>query len=244
MEPQRVWMAKRRAVNDETFRWPRVVSITAVLVLHAGFLMVLLAPATRWRWDENHRSASPADTLRVRFLALPPPRHVVAPPPRHRPRVVPLPETPLLSVHRTQQAPAPAISASVATPPMAVTTTNAAPSYVPGGGRFGASSGYGSSDTRLPGSAAPVRGAPVFPMADPRMQGIAGVARVVQSLFGIPDHHCVEVDAWRTLTPDQRLERHIDDAQIDDTAARYGCGPGKEAGRPVGQRIQSMRQPR
>lgn len=238
-------MAKRRSVNSETFRWPRVVSIAAVLALHVGFLMVLLAPATRWRWNGGRRSPSAADTLQVRLIALPPPRHVVAPPPPHRSRVAPLPKTPLLSVRRTQQAPVLAISASVASsPPEPVASTNAAPSYVPGGGRFGASSGYGSSDTRLPGSAAPVRGAPVFPMADPRMQGIAGVARVVQSLFGIPDHHCVEVDAWRTLTPDQRLERHIDDAQIDDTAARYGCGPGKEAGRPVGQRIQSMRQPR
>lgn len=127
---------------------------------------------------------------------------------------------------------------------MTTTTTNTAPSYVPGGGRFGAPSGYGSSDTRLPGSAEPVRGAPVFAMADPKMQGVAGLVRRVQGLFGVADHHCLDVDAWRTLTPSERLARHIDDAQIDDEAAEYGCGPGKGAGLPVGQRIQAMGQPR
>ncbi|MFS6674158.1 hypothetical protein, partial [Staphylococcus aureus] len=70
-----------------------------------------------------------------------------------------------------------------------------------------------------------VRTAPALQMVDPKMQGIAGAVRTVQRLFGVPDSHCVDVDAWRGMTVGERIARHIDDARIEETAARYHCGP-------------------
>ena len=75
----------------------------------------------------------------------------------------------------------------------------------------------------LPGSGTPiVQG---FHMTDPRMQGIAGVARTLQHLFGIPDQHCVNVDAWRGMTVQEQLARHISLAQVERTAEEYHCLP-------------------
>lgn len=101
----------------------------------------------------------------------------------------------------------------------------AMPAYVPGGGRFAADSGFARDSVHLPGSAQRVRGAPALQMVDPKMQGIAGAVRTVQRLFGVPDSHCVDVDAWRGMTVGERIARHIDDARIEETAARYHCGP-------------------
>ena len=63
-------------------------------------------------------------------------------------------------------------------------------------------------------------------MADPRMQGVAGVARTLQALFGVTDRHCVDVEAWRGMTERERLERHVSLAQMERTAQEYHCGPG------------------
>lgn len=97
------------------------------------------------------------------------------------------------------------------------------PTYVPGGGRFAADPGFTRDNVHLPGSARPVRGAPVLHMIDPKMQGIAGAVRTVQRLFGIPDSHCVDLDVWRNMTRSERIAHYITDEQMDDYAERYHC---------------------
>ncbi|BFI94504.1 MAG: hypothetical protein RSP_00140 [Rhodanobacter sp.] len=108
---------------------------------------------------------------------------------------------------------------------MAGNHDSAAPSGIPGGGRFAPDAGYARDNVQLPGGMQPVHGMPVFRMVDPRMQGMAGAVRRLQRLFGVPDSHCVDVDVWRHMTVAERIARHIDDSRIEETAARHGCGP-------------------
>jgi hypothetical protein len=44
-------------------------------------------------------------------------------------------------------------------------------------------------------------------------------------LFGVPDRHCVDVEAWRGMTEREQLERHVSLAQVERTAQEYHCGP-------------------
>lgn len=216
------------AVNPQAFRWSRVAIMAAVLLIHAGFVVLLLLPAGTWHWRGAGRPAARPDALSLRFIALPsvmpvPPRarvlqHVRAWMPARRPA----------RVAASATAPQPRQPDSGAGNPPAPTAEAApetAPAYIAGGGRF-ATPDFARDDMRLPGSAQRVAGAPVLHMADPKMQGIAGAVRTVQRLFGIPDKHCVDVDVWRGMTASERIARHIDDERIDETAARYHCGPG------------------
>lgn len=213
----------------EAFRWSRVATMVAVLLIHAGFVVLLLLPTGAWRWRGAKRSSVRPDALSLRFIAMPPLRPTLtrprmlpsahAPPPMHRPRVaVPV------AARNLQSPPSPVPDTNIPPPPVN-DSGNSLPSFVPGGGRFGADSTYVRDNVHLPGSAQRVRGAPVLQMADPKMQGIAGAVRTVQRLFGIPDSHCVDVDVWRGMTVAERIARHIDDARIEETATRYHCGP-------------------
>lgn len=100
------------------------------------------------------------------------------------------------------------------------------PSFIANGGRFAAPR-YGRQNLRLPGSDQTVRGAPVLPMIDPRMQGLAGVVHFIGSLTGAVDPHCLDLEAWRGMTPEERGAHHVvtDHAQMDTIAARYNCKP-------------------
>jgi hypothetical protein len=75
----------------------------------------------------------------------------------------------------------------------------------------------------LPGSAVAI--VPGIRLVDPRSQGVAGAVRALQALFGVPDPHCVDVDAWRTLSTQELLDRHISPAQVQRTAEQYQCFP-------------------
>jgi hypothetical protein len=215
------------SANPQAFRWSRVATMAVVLLIHAGFVILLLLPAGAWRWRGTTR-APRSDALSLRFMALPSvlplrPRakvlpHVHATTPMRRPM-------PVVSVVAPKPQPRLAVSASVPSA-SADDIRSAQPSYIAGGGRFATDSGFTRDNVHLPGSAQPVHGMPVFHMVDPQMQGIAGAVRTVQKLFGIPDSHCVDVDVWRAMTTSERIAKHIDDERIDETAARYHCRPG------------------
>ncbi|QWT21630.1 hypothetical protein KPL74_06395 [Bacillus sp. NP157] len=80
----------------------------------------------------------------------------------------------------------------------------------------------------LPGSG--IQRAPGMRMADPRTQGIAGAARFVQSLLGVRDGHCVDVDAWQRLSKEEMLARQLDPKQVEATSQQYGCGQRRGVG--------------
>jgi len=207
-------------------RWMRVAMLAAVLLLHLGFLAFLLAPSPGWRWSVAQTPATPPDALVVRLL---PPRNKPAEPlrPAAQPRSAPAASP----THRTAPVARPAYATAQATPPappaaprsidsLVVTT----PDYVAGGGQLSGSD-YGQQNVRVPGSSQPIRGMPAFRMADPRMQGVAGVVRVVASHFGAIDSHCPKIEAVQGMTVQERLANHVeaDDAKLEAEAARYGC---------------------
>ncbi|HKR76520.1 MAG TPA: hypothetical protein VJR95_07615 [Rhodanobacter sp.] len=208
-------------------RWTRIATLAAVLLLHLGFLAFLLAPPPSWRRPVETTSAPP-DALLVRLLpvrtesavpsrsAVPrPPRPARTVPPARRPAPV------ALAVRSTRQAPPTPQRA-----PRAVDSliTTAPPDFIAGGGRLSGPA-YGQQNVRVPGSDAPIRGMPVFRMADPRMQGLAGVIRVIGRATGAVDPHCLQVSAWSGMSPRERIAQHVDadDAQMAAIAARYGC---------------------
>lgn len=98
------------------------------------------------------------------------------------------------------------------------------PTYIAGGGRFnGASLEARSSNIHLPGSSRPIMKG--LHMVDPRWQGIGGAVRTLQSVFGAPDPHCVDVDAWRGMSVRELLDRHISPDAVEKTAEANHCGP-------------------
>ncbi len=204
-------------------RWSRVATLAAVLLIHLGFLAFLLAPPPGWRWPAANESPALQDTLRVRLLParIEPPRPI-APNPRRPAHATPVAQRPplvALPTRTTPQAPLPAAPRSIDS-----LIATAPPDYVAGGGRLSGPD-YGRQNVRVPGSGAPVRGMPVFRMADPRMQGVAGAIRFIGHLTGAVDPHCLQLDAWQGMSPQERIANHVDadDAQMAAIAARYGC---------------------
>ena len=207
-------------------RWTRVATLAAVLLIHLGFLAFLLAPPG-WRGPTTEMPMVSPDALVVRLL---PPRnkpadHAIATGPR-----LPQPVHAAVPAHRPVPVARPTHITAQAAPPPAVPHSidsliaTTPPSYVAGGGRLSGPD-YGRQNVRVPGSSQPVRGMPVFRMADPRMQGIAGVVRIISRHLGAVDPHCLKLDAESNMTTRERLANHVDgdDAQMAATAARYGC---------------------
>ena len=60
--------------------------------------------------------------------------------------------------------------------------------------------------------------------------------RKTQRLFGITSRHCIDVDAWRHLTPQELSARHISPDNVDKTDEKYDCN------RPPGLSFQSREQ--
>lgn len=73
----------------------------------------------------------------------------------------------------------------------------------------------------IPGSDTPY--VPGIRLIDPMNQGIAGVVLKMQRLLGVANRHCVDVDAWRQLTPQELSARHISSDDVDETDEKYGC---------------------
>jgi len=77
----------------------------------------------------------------------------------------------------------------------------------------------------------PVRGVPGSNMSfvpgihlvDPMRQGIGGVMRTAQHGFGIENSHCMDVDVWRHLTPQELSARHISPGDVAEMDKKYRC---------------------
>jgi hypothetical protein len=73
----------------------------------------------------------------------------------------------------------------------------------------------------VPGSDVPR--VPGIRLMDPDTQGARAVVRKVQRLFGIPSRHCIDVEAWRNLTPRQLSARHLSLDDLDRLDEEYHC---------------------
>lgn len=98
--------------------------------------------------------------------------------------------------------------------------------YIEGGGFLqGRSSHTESRQARLPGGAF-VKGAPRLQMVDPRVQGLAGVVRLIGSVTGAVDKHCIDLDAWQGMTPEERIAHHVSQADVARAREEHGCMTG------------------
>lgn len=73
----------------------------------------------------------------------------------------------------------------------------------------------------VPGSGTPY--APGIHLVDPMSQGLGAVMRTAQRAFGIKNSHCIDVDAWRQLTPQELSARHTSPGDVDSVDEKYGC---------------------
>ncbi|MDE3210352.1 MAG: hypothetical protein KGM46_06390 [Pseudomonadota bacterium] len=73
----------------------------------------------------------------------------------------------------------------------------------------------------VPGSDRPVVGG--IHLVDPTSQGVAAAVRTVQRAFGIPSSHCVDVAAWRQLSPRELHARHMSRTDVDRIDEKYAC---------------------
>lgn len=211
---------------DGSYRWResgRRIAVTAVVIGgHFGLLMLLLysRPAPWHEWPG--RVASPRNIIRLRFIETAPPQ----PAPRSKPlapvarRAAPArrPRKPAIITAATVPADVPSPA-----PRQPVAPSTTVPGYIAGGNLLHGSDLDRSSSIRLPGSGVAIVAG--IHMVDPRTQGLAGAARTLQAMFGVPDTHCVKVDAWRTLSTREMLARHISPEQVQKTAEAYGCLP-------------------
>ena len=96
--------------------------------------------------------------------------------------------------------------------------------FIPGGGIFRHVAGahFSKQGVRVPG-ASPLSGAPRLRMVDPRKQGLGGVVRFIGGLTGAVDRHCLDVEAWRGMTPAERTARHVSSGEIEEIAGQYNC---------------------
>ncbi len=73
----------------------------------------------------------------------------------------------------------------------------------------------------VPGSDTPY--VPGVRLINPMNQGMGAVMRKVQRVFGVANRHCIDVEAWRQLTPQELSARHISSDDVDKTNEKYDC---------------------
>jgi hypothetical protein len=83
----------------------------------------------------------------------------------------------------------------------------------------------------IPGSDTPV--ASGIQSTDPMNQGVGAVMRSTQRLFGITDRHCIDVEVWQSLSPDELTARHLSPADVRREGDKYNCN------RPLGLNFQA-----
>jgi hypothetical protein len=204
------------------------MAVSAIVISgHFGLLMLLLQGGSASWPDWPGRIASPRNIIKLRFIETAPARPNTHHPPVAAAAPGPGPprrwRTPVVtrSAAMADHLPTAAPSARLISGPDAAIA--APPGSIPGGNLLRGADLDRSSSIRLPGSSVAI--VPGLQLVDPRTQGVAGAARLLQHLFGVPDTHCVEVDAWRTLSAKEMLARHISPAQVQKTAEEYGCLP-------------------
>lgn len=206
-------------------QWQHIVVCLIVAVVHLGLALLLVRAPWTWSRATSGDRTLHDEVLRIRFLR------------RELPRSAPLP-TPVLRPRARQRAavkaapsqaplhrlPAPAAGRSPTHVEPDQTAAADAPAYISGGGFLDRAAQHAPADVvRLPGSSQPiVRG---LHMVDPRSRGVGGVVRAVQTVFGVPDPHCVNVDGWRGMSVKELLDRHMSPDQVEKTAEEYHCGP-------------------
>ncbi|WP_147293381.1 hypothetical protein [Dyella monticola] len=73
----------------------------------------------------------------------------------------------------------------------------------------------------VPGSDRPI--VPGIQLINPMDQGIGAVARTAQRLFGVTNHHCIDVEVLKSLAPEELIARHVSVDEVNAEAEKYNC---------------------
>ena len=205
----------------------RCLALGAAILFNFAWLILLLRPAALERVDA-HRHHDSRDALRLRFVPIvaPPEVHASAPAPR---RIAPArwrhPVRPTIPSQTAMPGHAQPVVSPWSAPSLPVRPTADIDHPV--------TSEDGGFDRRLRGAqhAGAIHGVPGsqtprvagIHFIDPQTQGLRGAVRQLQRLFGITNHHCVDVDVWRHLSPRELAERHISPSDVDRVDAENHC---------------------
>lgn len=230
--------------------------MVVAIASHAGLLVALLPPAS-FRWVPARIDREPDSALQLRLVP-PTIAVASPAPPAPRPRVIARPATKRQSNAAAAAAAVNSVSTTApvdamksvtqpdVTPLHAATTAagTAAPGGLPAAPRPNVAAStpgnltdggfaerlrnaqQGQAIHGVPGS--DLRRAPGMQMTDPVNQGIGAVLRNTQRRFGVTNKHCIDVEVWQSLSPDELVARHLSPADVQRANEKYGCN------RPLG----------
>lgn len=217
----------------------RIVAMVVTIGCHLGLLIVLLQPVASYT-DMSPMVENNAAALKLQFilssrqtgtpLVSPTLLLVVLSPGDPRKALVKKAIAP--PGQRIPHVTARPASTNVSPPPVVLVLpnvlaspdkyTNSQTSTEDGGFRERLLNAQHSDDThRVPGSDRPI--VPGIQLINPMNQGIGAVARKMQRLFSITDHHCIDVEVWKSLTPEELIARHISFDDVKAEAEKYNC---------------------
>lgn len=223
----------------------RIVAMVVTIGCHLVVLIALVRPAAPSRIDMTRAAENDEAALKVRFISQP--RLTSTPPASPAPRpAVPRPGVPREApvkermpppaqrVTHVAARPREADSTDASSPPIGPDTSGAPdqsmnnqPLTGDGGFRDRMFNSRHSQDIRgVPGSDRRV--GPDIDLTNPMDQGVASVMRNTQRLFGVTDHHCIDVEVWQHLTADELKDRHLSAADVAKQSEKYNCN------RPLG----------
>jgi hypothetical protein len=206
---------------------------------HLGLLIVLLQPVVSYT-DMSPVVENDAAALRLRFILSSRPTSTPLVSPALRPVVLSpgIPRKALLKEaipppgQRVAHVTARSASTNVSPHPIVLMLpnvlaspyqyTNSGASTEDGGFRERLLNAQHSYDVHgVPGSDRPI--VPGIQLINPMNQGIGAVARKMQRLFSITNRHCIDVEVWKSLTPEELIARHISLDEVEAEAEKYNC---------------------
>jgi hypothetical protein len=242
-------MVRSMGVNlkDGPLSGRRVAAVAVAVGVHLALLIALLRPASHPASTTNQVVEDEAALLELSFISSPPitssSSTPQAPTVAGR-RVAPTSEPVRSRIRGTRAA---VVGTEANSPSIAASSTSLTFPVVPavfvrpalgrliteptstgdGGFRKRLGDAQHSRDVRgVPGSDA--NAVPGIQLTDPQDQGVGAVMRSTQRLFGITDRHCIDVEVWQSLSPDELIARHLTPADIQRQSDRYSCN------RPLG----------
>ncbi|WP_448097212.1 hypothetical protein [Luteibacter yeojuensis] len=217
----------------------RVAALVVAISCHLGLLMLLLRPGVHHP-DGLSGVESTTAALQLRFISPPMalPAHTtvstfavtkrLAGPERGTPVMV---KASFLRVAhepvvRSEHLPGGAVTANAssvsASPTPAAESTRTETTFSDGGFQQRLLNAESSGHVRgVPGSDR--RQAPGIQLTDPMNQGVGALMRNTQRLFGVTNRHCIDVEVWRSLTPEERISRHISSGERTKIEEEYKC---------------------